>query len=51
MKCLNGMWLLNMHSFVVFSLNRLDYEVVDDLMFCLIIEEGYDSLISDYPSS
>ena len=51
MKCLNGMWLLNMHSCVVYSLNRLDYEVVDDLMFRLIIEEGYDSLISDYPSS
>jgi len=29
MKCLNGMWLLNMPSFVVYSLNRLDYEVVD----------------------
>ena len=31
MKYLNGMWLLNMPSFVVYSLNRLDYEVIDVL--------------------
>jgi len=41
MKCLNGMWLLNMHLFVGYSLNRFDYEVID---VYLIIEEGYDHM-------
>jgi len=48
MKCLNGMWtmwLLNMHSFVVYSLNRLDYEVVD-----VLFDNRRTILLVDYPS-
>ena len=46
---LNGMWTMwllnNMHSFMVYSLNRLDYEVVD-----VLFDNRRTILLVDYPS-